>query len=39
MTAIVPVQTEGVKERRQTLHYQQDGHSEHSKEAKHWHQE
>lgn len=38
-TVILPVQPEGMKECRQTLHYQEDGHSENGKQAKHRHQE
>lgn len=39
LTAVVPVKAKGMKECRQALHYQEDGHSENSKKAKHWHQE
>lgn len=39
VTVILPVQPEGMKECRQTLHHQEDGHSENSKQAKHRHQE
>lgn len=34
---ILPVQPEGMKEGRQALHYQEDGHSENCKKAKHRH--
>ena len=36
---ILPVQSEGMKECRQALHHQEDGHSENGKQAEHWHQE
>lgn len=39
VTVILPVQPEGMKECRQTLHYQEDGHSENGKQAKHGNQE
>lgn len=36
---VLPVQPERMKERRQTLHDQKDGHSENGKQAEHRHQE
>lgn len=39
LTAIIPVQAKSMKKCRQALHYQENGHSENSKQAKHWHQE
>lgn len=38
-SVVLPVQPEGMKECRQPLHHQEDGHSENGEQAKHGYQE